>query len=345
MSSRKPKGTPTDNTEETTESVEQTGQDQGLASIAMVDNARAKLAAIASRTEELQGLIDKKTSQIDEIETAIAACEQHYEESEQVHNDLGQRVTRETVKLDISKGTMAEEERAEIFASVVRVFEKAQKALAQAVHDRDEARERQGLAQSIREEIEEHRREVSDLALVRREYDAVLEEVHAQKGRELAQSIADSIIATRDSYEACEQELKDRKAAHEAATESINTLREEYPELAKELWASHGHLLYEEPEKTHGEAILENLRAYTISLLEHGPHARIWVFEHKQKFADYLALDPSIVAELMKGTWQRKRSYDAWGRPVEGSAHHARLDLIDKLIKDERQNISQRRPW
>jgi hypothetical protein len=302
----------------------------------MVDNARAKLAAIASRTEELQGLIDKKQSQIDEIETAIAACEQHYEESEQVHNDLGQRVTRETVKLDISKGTMAEEERAEIFASVVRVFEKAQKALAQAVHDRDEARERQGLAQSIREEIEEHRREVSDLALVRREYDVVLEEVHAQKGRELAKSITDGIISARDRFEQTEQAHKDSRVDYVTATQRINMLREEYPELAKELWASHGHFLKQPDEKAAGVYCLEGLRDYIITVLTHGPKARYTeIYEGRKNLIEYLTL-PDIQELLKNGTITR-RSVDAWGREtVDGTPWHPALDRIDALIKEVR---------
>jgi hypothetical protein len=308
-----------------------------LASVSMVDNARAKIAAIASRDQELQSLIDKKTSQIDEIETAIVTCEQKYEESERVHNDLGQRVTRENVKLDISKGTMAEEERAEIFASVVRAFEKAQKTLAQAAHDRDEAREKQGLAQSIREEIDEHSREIADLKLVRREYDAVLSEVHAQKGRDLAESIADSIIATRDSYEACEQELIKHRDAHEAATRRISTLQEEYPELTKELWASHGHLLHSDPKKTAGEYCLEGLRQYILTILTHGPKARkTEIYEGKKNLIEYLAIPLADIQELINssGVWTQG-SRDAWGREIpEGKPWHPSLDKIDALIRE-----------
>jgi hypothetical protein len=138
-----------------------------LASVSMVDNARAKLAAIAARDQELQSLIDKKSGQIDGVMATIEQTEQDYESADRVHGELGQRITRETVKLDVAKGTPAEAERAEIFASVVKAFDEAQKVLAQASINRDEARDKQGLAQSIREEVQECQRERQDLALLR----------------------------------------------------------------------------------------------------------------------------------------------------------------------------------
>jgi chromosome segregation ATPase len=309
----------------------------------MVDNARAKLTAIDQRSKELQGLVDKKVEQCRAIEFAVEQTEHAYEQADRAYGELGSRITRETIKLDVAKNTPAEVERTEILASVVKACDEAQGVLAQAVTARDEARTKQGLAVAIMEEIEEHVREINDLGVLRREYQAVLEQVHAQKGSELAQRIADNIIATRDSYEAYEQELKERRSAHEAATRQIDSLRDEYHELAKELWASHGHFLHSEPEMTHGQFILEAQRAYILAMLEHESQARIWILDHHQKFADALTLDPSIVQDLMKGTWMKKRTYDAWGRETEeGKFHHPRLELIDKLIKDERQNITRR---
>jgi hypothetical protein len=219
----------------------------------MVDNAIQKIAAIDQRTQELQGLHENKDSQITEILDSIAQTEQDYELADRTRGEFGQRVTREYVKLDVCKGTSAEAERSAILESVTKASDEAQEALGNAVIARDEARARQGLALALKEEIEEHQREITDLAVLRREYEAVLAEVHAQKGRELAQSIAENIIATRDAYEACEQELKDYRAAHEAATRQIDSLRDEYPELATELGASHGHFNIHQAKKGRGK--------------------------------------------------------------------------------------------
>lgn len=322
-------------TTKNTESIEQAELIQEPASVSMVDNARNKLAAITERTHELQGLIDKKTAQIDEIETAIDTTEQDYEEAERRHNDLGQRVTRETVKLDVAKGTMAEEERAEIFASVVRVFEKAQKGLAQAAIDRDEARAKQGLIQSIREELDEHQRELSELALLRREYEAVFAEVHAQKGRDLAQAIADAIIAARDAYEQAEQVLKERSADYEAATRRIATLKDEYPDLCAEMWTTHGHLLSAEPRKQAGVYCLEGLRQYITILLTHGPKAGRRIYDDTKELAEYLALTVGDVKSLINGNSYTQSASDAWGREIKGGTPwHPSFDKIDTLIRE-----------
>jgi hypothetical protein len=156
------------------------------------------------------------------------------------------------------------------------------------------------------------------------EYEAVLAEVHAQKGRELAQGVADSIIATRDSYEACEQALKDRRADYEAATRRISTLQDEYPELAKELWGSHGHLLTSDPAKPAGQYCLEGLRDYIICILTHGPKARkTEIYEGKKKLIEYLAIPLGDIQELINNGTFTRRSFDAWGREtVEGTPWH-----------------------
>ena len=318
-------------TEETTE--------QAPSGEAMVENAKDKLFAIASKTRELQGLINKKAGQATEIDEAIEKTEQDYAAAENAHSELGLRAIRVQVKADVARGTHAEQEQTEIATSVMKALEDAQRALADAVQARDDAREKQGLARAIRQEIVEHEREIVELALMRKEYEAVLAEVHRQKGEERAKGLREGIENAHQRRAAALQAQKEAEQDLERLCNSVDRELGEWSDLHQEV-AALAWVPTDPSDLEATERIIVSAIDHIRMLLRYGPRAKKMVNpDHqgiaRQRLADLIGLDPATIAFLMNGNinreFYRKNVLNQY-RETVSVAYNQRIDLLESLL-------------
>jgi chromosome segregation ATPase len=307
----------------------------------MWTNAKYNLQSLKEDCEGIEQIISDKGYQIKILIAQRNDADERYDQAVKAEEDAADRVARENSRLQISKGTPAEAERAAILQSLLQAHDDAKADHEKAKEARDEAHRRAELIAVLQEEISEAQAELTNLQQEQRNMEALRDEQHWALGVAERDEIRDKIDAAKARRNEALQIAEEAEKEIADLQRSISERLRQWQDLRDQLLVSYGK--QEGPESmSPNEHILRGYLEFCNILGTYGPRARRRVNGDRQPLAQAIALPENYIAILMghnphESIWRYRTVRDRFGREIQQPVNN-QIEIVEALLEDEKPN-------